>query len=69
MVNVNVEKDDGKFKKATAQLERHFILTQRGSYGFHVEVSPDQPIDSTRLIVRDKARTLFAVDAIELGGK
>lgn len=69
IVNVSVEKDDGKFKKATAQLEKHFILAQRGSYGFHVEVSPDQPIDKTRLIVRDKARTLFAVDAVELGGK
>ncbi len=69
IVNVSVEKDDGKFKKATAQLEKYFILAQRGSYGFHVEVSPDQPIDKTRLIVRDKARTLFAVDAVELGGK
>jgi hypothetical protein len=67
MVNVSVQKDDGKFKKATAQLEKHFILNQRGSYGFHVEVFPDEPIHKTRLIVRDKARTLFAVDAVELG--
>jgi hypothetical protein len=69
MVNVSVKKENGKFEQATAQLEKHFILLQRGSYGFHVEVFPDQPIDRTRLIVRDKARTLFAVAAVELGGK
>ena len=67
MVNVSVEKDEGKFKKATAQLEKYFILAQRGSYGFHVEVFPDQPIDKTRLTVRDKTRTLFGVDVVELG--
>lgn len=65
--NVTVHKSDGRFKKATAKLEKYFILPQRGSYGFHAEVSPDMPIDKTVLTVRDGARTLFPVEVIEIG--
>jgi hypothetical protein len=66
-VNVNVEKEDGKFKKATAKLNRYFTFSQATSYGFHAEIHPDEPIDRTKLIVKDAARTIFPVDVIEIG--
>ncbi|MEA5572955.1 hypothetical protein [Calothrix sp. UHCC 0171] len=67
MVNVSVTKDDGKFKNATANLNKYFVFPQAASYGFHVEVHPDEPIDQTKLIVKEGARTLFPVDVVEIG--
>ncbi|MDX2217304.1 MAG: hypothetical protein SFY66_28815 [Oculatellaceae cyanobacterium bins.114] len=53
---------------ATASLCQFFILEPRSSYGFYVEVVPDAPVDSTHLIVRDRAKTLTGVDVIHLRG-
>jgi hypothetical protein len=67
LVNVNVQKENGKFQKATAKLNRYFVFPQAASYGFHVEVHPDEPIDRTKLIVKDGAKTLFPVEVLEIG--
>lgn len=65
-VKINVHKNDGKFVKATGKVERFFLFPEQNSYGFHVEVKPDEPIDRTRLTVRDRARTLGTVEVIEI---
>ncbi|PAX51147.1 hypothetical protein [Brunnivagina elsteri] len=67
LVNVSVQKENGKFQKATANLNRYFVFPQAASYGFHVEVHPDEPIDRTKLIVKDGVKTLFPVDVLEIG--
>ncbi|WP_339384617.1 hypothetical protein [Oscillatoria sp. FACHB-1407] len=51
---------------ASASLCKFFILEPRSSYGFYVEVVPDNPVDSTHLIVRDRAKTQGSVDVIHL---
>jgi hypothetical protein len=66
-VNVSIQKENGKFQKATANLNRYFTFPQTASYGFHVEVHPDEPIDRTKLIVKDGVRTLFPVGVVEIG--
>jgi hypothetical protein len=67
VVNVNVQKENGKFQKATAKLNRYFTFPQTASYGFHVEVNPDEPIDRTKLIVKNGVKTLFPIDFVEIG--
>ncbi|GAB1540573.1 hypothetical protein NUACC21_32420 [Scytonema sp. NUACC21] len=62
-------KENGRIKKVRGNLEKFFILEQRASYGFHVEVLPDAPVDRTSLIVRDGARTLLPVDAIRISNQ
>lgn len=59
---LNVQKKDGVFIKATGQFEKFFILTKQDSYGFHVEILPDEPVDRTTLTIRDRARTLRPVE-------
>ena len=48
----------GEIEDARGKLEQYFVFTRRGSYGFYVEVTPDQPIDRTTLIVKENAKTL-----------
>lgn len=50
----------------TGKLQKFFILNERASYGFHVEVFPDEPVNRTSLIVRDGARTLKPVEVIHI---
>ncbi|MFP4693884.1 MAG: hypothetical protein ACLFM2_08490 [Halothece sp.] len=57
-INVNYRRDDGEIEDARGKLEQYFVFTRRGSYGFYVEVTPDQPIDRTTLIVKENAKTL-----------
>ncbi len=57
-INVNYRRDDGEIEDARGKLEQYFVFTRRGSYGFYVEVTPDQPIDKTTLIVKENAKTL-----------
>ena len=45
-------------------LTAYFVLSQRASYGFYVEVVPDGPVDSTQLIVQEKAKTRKEIDLI-----
>ncbi|MDJ0735572.1 MAG: hypothetical protein QNJ47_16185 [Nostocaceae cyanobacterium] len=65
-VKVNFKRENGKIEKATAELQAFFILDKPDSYGFHVEVLPDSPIDRTSLKVRNSARTLRAVDVVRI---
>ncbi len=67
VVKVNVQKENGKFQKATANLNKYFVFPKTASYGFHVEVHPDAPIDRTKLIVKDGVRTLFPIGVVEIG--
>lgn len=58
-VKLNVHKeDDGEIEYAKGRLEQHFVLTRRGSYGFYVEVTPDQPVDQTTLMVKENVKTV-----------
>ena len=65
-VNVERKTKDGSFIKAVAKLDKFFVISERGSYGFHVDVYPDAPIDRTKLIVRDGARTILPTDVVYL---
>ncbi|KYC38564.1 hypothetical protein WA1_35860 [Scytonema hofmannii PCC 7110] len=65
-VKLSFTKEKGKITKVTGKLEKFFILEQRASYGFHVEVLPDEPIYRTSLFVRDSVRTLQPVEVIRI---
>ncbi|NBD34150.1 MAG: hypothetical protein GVY17_14585 [Cyanobacteria bacterium] len=56
-IKLNFRRDDGEIEDATGKLEQYFVLTRRGSYGFYVEVTPDQPVDQTTLTVTENAQT------------
>lgn len=43
-----------------------FILESPGSYGFYVEITPDGPVDRTRLTVKEGVRTLVPVDVVHI---
>lgn len=63
---LSFKKEEGKIKGATGRFQTFFILEPRSSYGFHVEVLPDQPVDRTTLTVRDGARTLQSVEVVKI---
>ncbi|AFZ21401.1 hypothetical protein [Allocoleopsis franciscana] len=65
-LHLSFKKEEGKIKGATGHLQTFFILEPRSSYGFHVEVLPDRPIDSTTLTVRDGTRTLKSVEVVKI---
>jgi len=56
-IKLNFRREDGEIEDARGKLEQYFVLTRRGSYGFYVEVTPDQPVDETTLIVTENAKT------------
>jgi len=58
--------EEGKVQSATGQVQWFFTLNPRSSYGFHVEVMPDAPVDRTKLIVRDRNRTLVPVEVVHI---
>jgi hypothetical protein len=66
LLGVKFHRSDGKFEKATCSLQKFFILDNQASYGFHVEVLPDEPVDKTRITVREDARTLRPVDIVRI---
>lgn len=57
---------DGEIEDAQGKLEQYFVLTRRGSYGFYVEVTPDEPVDQTTLIVKENVKTLFGKKDVKL---
>lgn len=57
-IPLNFRREDGKIEDARGKLEQYFVFTRRGSYGFYVEVVPDQPVDQTTLIVTEKVKTV-----------
>lgn len=62
---MNYKKDDnGEIQKATDRVSKLFVFEQRGSYGFYVEVVPDEPVDRTTLTVREGVKTLAGGKAV-----
>ena len=61
-------RDDGEIDSAYANFRRYLVLPKRQSYGFFVEVTPDNPVESLKLIVTDHAtaRSVEPVEHIEL---
>jgi len=67
LVACNFRKDDeGRIEKATGQLQVFLIVEPPSSYGFHVEITPDGPVDETQLIVQEGVRTLQAVEVMHI---
>jgi hypothetical protein len=50
--------DNGEIQKAVDRVSKFFVLERRGSYGFYVEVRPDEPVDRTTLTVRENVKTI-----------
>lgn len=61
-VDVSLSKNEGRVTGGNSTLTKFFVLEARGSYGFHVEVTPDLSIDRTRILIRENARTLYPVE-------
>lgn len=65
-VKLSYKKENNKIESATGNLTLFFGLESRKSYGFFVEVTPDGPVDKTRLIVREGAKTLGGAEIIHI---
>lgn len=59
--------EDGDITTVKGQAVFYLVLEKPSSYGFYVEVTPDAPVDSTRLIVQQGAVTLGAVKVAHIG--
>lgn len=66
-LNLTFHREDGKLEKVTGFAQQFFIFETQDSYGFHVEVSPDAPVDSTTLTVLEGNRTRGAVEVVHIG--
>lgn len=58
--------EDGTLESVMGHAQLFLVLEPRSSYGFYVEVTPDQPVDSTRLMVREGVRTLRVVEVVKI---
>lgn len=56
-LELNFHRNDGELQKVTGFAQRFFIFETQDSYGFHVEVTPDAPVDATTLTVLEGNRT------------
>ena len=65
-LNLKFHREDGKLEKVTGFAQKFFILETQDSYGFHVEVTPDAPVDRTTLTVLDGNRTRTTVEAVHI---
>lgn len=59
--------EDGDIDSTHGQATFFLVLEKPSSYGFYVEVTPDAPVDSTRLIIKQGAVTLGAVKVAHIG--
>ncbi len=66
-LNLTFHREDGKLEKVTGFTQKFLILETQDSYGFHVEVTPDQPVDRTTLTVLNGNRTRGAVEVVHIG--
>lgn len=48
--------------RAKGNIKQYFILEKRGSYGFYVEVNPDEPVERTEMTVLEGVRTIVPVN-------
>ncbi len=65
-MSLSFKKEDGKVESAKGQAQCFFTLDPRSSYGFHLDVMPDAPVDQTTLTVRDRNRTLVPVEVVHI---
>jgi hypothetical protein len=65
-MRLSFKKEKGRIREATGTTLAFFLLEPRSSYGFHVEVLPDAPVDRTTLTVRDGTRTLKSVEVVTI---
>ncbi len=65
-LNLTFHREDGKLEKVTGFAQKFFVFETQDSYGFHVEVTPDAPVDTTTLTVLDGNRTRFPVDVVHI---
>ncbi|MEL7242172.1 MAG: hypothetical protein AAGM40_07470 [Cyanobacteria bacterium J06573_2] len=65
-LDLKFHREDGKLEKVTGFAQKFFVLETQDSYGFHVEVTPDAPVDRTTLTVLDGNRTRTAVEAVHI---
>lgn len=61
-VPVRLVYDDGDLDSGHSKFEDYFVLSPRDSYGFYVEVTPDQSIDRTHLVIKEHVKTQKAVE-------
>lgn len=59
--------EDGDITTVRGQATFYLVLAKPSSYGFYVEITPDAPVDSTRLIVKQGAVTLGSVKVAQIG--
>jgi len=59
--------EDGDIDSTHGQATFFLVLEKPSSYGFYVEVTPDAPIDSTQMIIRQGAVTLGAIKVAHIG--
>ncbi len=65
-LNLTFHKEDGKLEKVTGQLQKFFVFETRDSYGFHVDITPDEPVDETTITVLDGNLTRLPVDVVHI---
>ena len=65
-LSLTFHREDGKLEQVTGSLQKFFVLEPRDSYGFHVEIIPDAPVDRTTLTVRDGTHTRTAVETVHI---
>ena len=65
-LNLTFHSENGKLNKVTGKLQKFFIFEPQDSYGFHVEIIPDAPVDSTTLTVLDGNRTRLPVEVVHI---
>lgn len=66
-LNLAFHREDGKLEKVTGEAQKFFVFEIQDSYGFHVEINPDEPVDRTTITVLDGNRTRLPVDVVHIG--
>ena len=65
-LDLTFHREDGKLEKVTGTAQQFFVLEPQDSYGFHVEIHPDAPVDCTTLTVIDGSHTRFPVEVVHI---
>ncbi|MDY6900583.1 MAG: hypothetical protein SWZ49_21275 [Cyanobacteriota bacterium] len=65
-LSLKFHREDGKLEKVTGFAQKFFVLETQDSYGFHVEVTPDAPVDRTTLTVIDGNHTRTPVEVVHV---
>ncbi|MDJ0508480.1 MAG: hypothetical protein QNJ64_04375 [Crocosphaera sp.] len=66
-MDMNFKKtESGYVEEAKGKVQYFFLLNERNNYGFHVNVTPDAPVDKTTLKVTEGVRTRGQVKVVEI---